>query len=420
MLFEGLSKQALARAKAAPALVGVSPLLERGWLLEYSVADGDERILVNAIVDPNHAQALEFSYRPPKHDDPRRAQHLGRVGHLLCQALRRVPVPTLPEPPRVVEVPKRESLGLYLIGTCDRGCIFCSRVLNAPQDVPVTELAAESSFRARLPVLPGAVGPVGPDPNRRDELMPEEIEALLRARLDHREQIMVSWSGMDCLASPHFDDSVRLAHRLGFREMSVQTPGSRLLEPGFLDFLSAHSVSSVALTAHARDEASFDRIGGKVGAYRMFWDSVEQLLARGFELSFEVPCIADTVDDLPAHLAQLATYPCNLGVFYWYPSPDMDARFSSMGMSFSRAIEALQRAREGLAPKRVLVDGIPLCVAPRELVDHYNWGYGLHMAFLDCEHVALCEGCTIRDSCPGIAPVYGMHYALPEHARAIR
>jgi hypothetical protein len=197
--------------------------------------------------------------------------------------------------------------------------------------------------------------------------------------------------------------------------MAVQSPGSRLLEPGFLDYLHEHSVNRVSLTAHAGDQATFDEVAGKPGAYRMFWEGFEKLLAAGtFEVKLEVPCVARTVDGLPEHLANLAGYPCLITCFHWYPSEDMNDTFATIGVPYARTIEALERTRALVPPQRVSVDGIPECVAPPSLMRHYYWRYaGGHTSFLDFQRISACADCAARDRCPGAVPVYLQHHPWP-------
>ena len=402
--FAELSERALARAKAAPRLVKVDPLVGRGWLLEYQLGQeggAGPCVAVNALVAGD--AALEFSYRPPPAGAPRE-HYLHRAGRMLCLALERVAIESLPPVLSDQSEPQgaaREHVNVYLPGDCDRACVFCSVSLDRRRRL--TELR-------RLPVVASLRSKIG----AREQA---EVEAKLRAAAPRAESVHIGWSGKDCIASPLFDDGLRLAHALGFRNMSIHTPGSRLLEPGFIEFLSAHSVTRVGLTAHAASEEVFDRVGGRSGAYRMFWTSFEALLAAGFEVGLEVPCVAETVDDLPEHLARLAAYPCPITCFYWYPSPDMNRHFTAIGVPFERAVAALEHARPRLSPGRVSVDGIPQCMAPPELVAHYGWRYGAHLAFLEFERIAACDPCPLRETCPGVAPIYGRSYPLPEARR---
>ena len=410
--FRALSARALAGAKAAPELSAIEPMMGRGWVLVYELGGAGGQVHINALPEPAAAAKFNYSYRVPEHSDPRRAKQLGRAGLLLCRALGRVVPEFEPSVPTELEDSSRESLGLYLLGVCDRACVFCAWTYHG-QRHGLDGQRLEGG--PRLPVL--SVADFA-DHDWVKGLDAEQIEAELRAHAHEAASYRVSWSGPDCLASPYFDDGLRLAYELGYREMAIQSPGTRLLEPGFLDFLAAHSVTEVSLTAHARDAALFDEVGGKPGAYRLFWDAVDALHDREFAVYFEVPCIAETVEDLPAHLAELARFPGPLTVFFWYPSSDMLDFFPRMGMSFERALAALERARELLEPGRVTVDGIPRCVVPDELAEHYVWTYS-HMVFFECERLELCASCSLREECPGAAPVYLENHAWPADARPL-
>jgi hypothetical protein len=210
-----------------------------------------------------------------------------------------------------------------------------------------------------------------------------------------------------------FDELVVLAHELGFRNMNIQTPGSRLLEDGFIEFLAAHSVVGVALTAHAGDEATFDQVGGAVGAYRSFWTSFERLLAESFELYIEVPCVTTTLAGLTEHVARLASYTCALTCFHWYPDGHTAAASIELQAPYQRTIMALARLREQVPPSRVSIDGVPECVVPSELRSHFAWSYGAgHMGALEFERVPGCDGCVAAERCPGIPAVYLARHRL--------
>lgn len=396
MFFAELAATALATAKAAPELVDVTPLIGRGWCLGFRVANERADIVeVNALTEPS-SQQLEYSYRPANLDSPTRERRLDRVGLLLCKALERVPIEgELPEIAVEIEAedepPPRENMSFWLPGECDRGCIFCS----------VSVESSTHGLALRLPLMQSGTA-------SRER---EDLEAKLRAHASRAAEICIEWSGKDCLLSPLFDDGLRLAHELGYRDMGIQTPGSRLLEDGFVQFLREHSVVRAGLTAHAGDEATFDEVGGKAGAYNTFWAGLEQLLANDFRVSLEVPCVAKTVDGLAQHVAKLVGYPCSITCFFWYPDEDMDGTFPTIGMPYARAIAALERLRERVPARRVAIDGIPECAVASDLREHFFWSYGGgHMTFIDFERVPACASCSARDRCPGVPPVYLQHH----------
>ncbi|PRQ06416.1 radical SAM protein [Enhygromyxa salina] len=397
--FAEITASALATAKAAPELVDVTPLIGRGWCLDFRVAnEWADIVQVNALAEGG-GQTLAYSYRPASVGSPQRERRLDRVGLLLCKALERVPIDGELPPVAVVvddpddEPPPRENVSFWLPGDCDRGCEFCS--------VSV-EPSAERALR--LPLMQSGTA----SRERAD------LEAKLRVTVDRAAEICIEWSGKDCLLSPLFDDGLRLAHELGYRDMGIQTPGSRLLEDGFVEFLRAHSVVRAGLTAHAGDEATFDLVGGKAGAYTTFWAGLERLLAADFQVSLEVPCVAKTVEGLPEHVANLASYPCSITCFFWYPDDHMGDSFPVIGMAYERAIAALERLRELVPPQRVAIDGIPECAVSSELRQHFFWSYGGgHMTFIDFERVPACASCSARDRCPGVPPVYLQHHEFP-------
>lgn len=427
--FTQLSARALAAAKSPPQLHEVLPVDGRGWRLHYRLGNSEVLLELSAELDASDPSRLSFSYRTPPDPDSPSGRRLKRASMLLCKALGSVrhggPLPAVPElrDPNAeddgdaldhLEMPERENFMVTLRGDCDRACMFCSKTLFIDPPPPLV--------RARLPQLKVAgtkdTSVHGIADARATTL--EQLEQDLRERFGRRDEIFVGFSGRDCMSSPDFDDALRLAYHLGYRDMSVQSPGSRLLEPGFIDFLKQHSVTQVGLTAHAADEELFDRVGGKQGAYRAFWTSVEALLAEDFRVGLAVPLIAQTLDTLPRHLARLRELPCGIDCFYWYPGDGMKPLFLDIGASFEQTFDALERARPSVGPRRVSIDGIPSCVVPDSLRDHYVWSYEEHLVGYEFERMDMCGSCALNGSCPGAMPVYLAQREWPAHAAPLR
>ena len=397
--FSTLVGRALAAAKAAPALTEVVPLTDRGWRLCFDLSDrAGGRVELNALARADDPSRFDYSFVPASEGDARR-EHLDRVGLLLCRALGRLN-PEAPAP-ALVRTPDddddddetRERMNFWLGGECDRMCEFCSVSVQAP----------DKRERARLPMMPDI-----------SSSSFATIETELRANAHRADAIAVEWSGQDCLLSPDFDPGLRLAHSLGYRRMGIQTPGSRLVEPGFIEFLRAHSVARAGLTAHARDPEVFARSGGKDGAHAIFWQGLRGLLDAGIRVGVEVPITARTVDDLPEHLAELAAQPCSVSCFYWWPSEDMDHLFGDIGVPFERAIATLRRASERVEAGRIGIAGIPACARPADLLEHYCWSYADHMTHIEFDRAPTCEHCSVREDCPGAVPVYTRSHPWPQ------
>ena len=409
--FRALAERGLARAKAAPSLEAIESRAAQGWLLRFSLA-GEQSVSIDARPERDR---LRFAYRKPA-AGPHQAK-LERAGLLLCRALTQAQVGRVPpalEPERTIEPPpdevevKREGLWLYLPGQCDRGCSFCTIHLQMPEVEDAPGLGDRVRARLGLPMVRER------EPDFRGQLI-----ARLHEHAERAHEVQIAWSGQDCLSSPIFDELLSLAHELGYRDMTVQTPGTRLLEPGFLDRLAAHSICGIGLTAHAADNAEFDRIGGKAGAAELFWTTLEVLDEREFEVSVEVPLIADTAAGLAELVPRLLEHRCGATVFYWYPEAEVTEHFGRLSLPFDEAIAALERLRERVPAGRVGLDGIPPCVAPTSLTAHFHWLYGRHMDSAATESLPLCRTCALVESCPGAATVYRETYGWPSSARPL-
>ena len=128
---------------------------------------------------------------------------------------------------------------------------------------------------------------------------------------------------------------------------------------------------------------------------------------------------AATLDTLPRHLERLVELPCGVDCFYWYPGDLMDPLFIDIGASFSEAIAALERAAACVPPRRVSIGGIPACVVPESLQDHFVWSYEAHLVGYRFARIEPCGACSLADSCPGILPVYLEQRGAVNAARAV-
>ena len=385
--FAELVEHALRATRQPPSLVDVVPLVGRGWRLRFRTGDGRDEIELNAHLEVG-ASSLGYEYREPEHPSPGRRRYLIKVAQVLCNLLGSAPGNESPPPVPAEDVdpePRRKSWAIVLDGGCDRDCHFCAQTLEPPAE------------RARgIVILPERTA---------------EIHEQLEARAATADELRVEWSGRDCLRSPQFEGAVRLAHHLGYREMSIQTPGSKLVEPRMLDFLREHGITRVRLTSHAHTAETFDRCAGKPGAYDLFWRAMEELVRRGFELSINVPCTAWTLEELPEHLAHLSARECEINCFHWYPDPEMLGQYEEIGTSYAQTVAALEAAKPRLAAERVGVDGIPECAASAELRTHYRWAYGQgHIRSYRFELLPACPQCPAREHCPGATSVYLEHF----------
>lgn len=379
----------------APKLTEIVPLMERGWRLRWALADNpNDFVEINALIEEQPQPHVEYQYRRPSHDQPTREAHLHRVAQTLCTLLTRASASasSLPHVPKAVENngfepgrPQRDQLRIWLEGGCDRACEFCVVSLN-----PIGN-------RHSLPV------------NNAGRLA--EIRQRLRDRAGSAETTRIDWNGKDCLLAPGFDEALRLAHDLGYRDMTVQSPGSRLADPKFVDFLVHHSVTEVRLTAHGKDPEIFDAVAGREGAYDLFWQAIEHLRSVDVSLFLAVPIVRKTVDTLAEHVEQLCELGSEITCFHWYADPELEHEFANLGTTYDRSVEQLQLLSKRIPARRVTVSGIPQCAMPSHLWEHFLCQYGTrHTRLLDYEPLPECEACPARDRCRGAASVYLKHF----------
>ncbi len=387
----------------------VQPSYGRGWSLFLAVEGVDEPLVIDAtrtdVHTPWETECWGFDFLPPTRDDG--AEAYRSLCATVCGALAaREPVP----PPMLIEEPAqlvREPVeGVELDSLCDRGCIFCGVNYRRVHDSSVPSWSEATTDAQRKRLEQEAL-----DSWPRVELRLEKIAAA-------GGRGTVTWRGADALASPIFERALRRARALGLSGMDVQTPGTALAEPDFVDFLREHGVESFHLTAHAFSAPLFDRIAGLDGAYQLFWAAVANLLERALMVYVEVPCTSENAHEIPDLLAALSRLPVRVSMFYWFPEPQFAAGYEALPMDLPAAIDVLVKAKTRIPVDLLSVSGIPACAIPRELIDHFRWyTANKHLRSNKLSYAESCVRCAVQRECVGVPSEFLDHHALPEPIR---
>ncbi|MCB9754088.1 MAG: radical SAM protein [Myxococcales bacterium] len=284
---------------------------------------------------------------------------------------------------------------------CDRACLFCAdrygRVADPDGYVDETRLG-----ELRLLQRPDYMA------TRR-----AAIEEALRRASQHEPSTQVAWTGMDCLASPLFDDALALAHALGFTEMELQSPGTRLTESGFARQLARSGVGGVSLTAHGHRAETFDYVNGRPGSHAAFWQAARAVLEAGMKLRVSAPILQQNLAELPELAAELAALDAPVTLFYYHDQDSLIPHYPRLAVPFDQLRPALERVRERVAPRRVTLTGVPPCALSHALREHFPWDYGRgggHHSHARFESLPICSSCPHASACPGAPIQYLAHF----------
>lgn len=364
------------------------------WELEFSDASQADPIVVFASPDitPASVRSNEhFSYSVRL--DGTSAAGI-ELATRIAIALGRAPV----LPPENARRPvSRNPVFVSLASLCDRGCIFCGTNHRRVADPDATPWAA-------LTKAEGEAGASSPD----SEWSAAERQ-LRDARAFHNS---VNWSGNDPVSSPIFDDALRLAHQLGYEAMSIQAPGTRLADPEYTDHLHSLGVRVLSLTCHGPTAEVFDYIGGKEGAYELFWATVANADRLGWAITFQVPIIAANVAYAAATIASLLPVRnANITLFYWHPELEFTAAIDALPLDLDGVAEALEEVPESKDERWVTVSGVPACGVPLHLLTRHQWDVdGHHYPNEDRGYAPQCERCAGRETCVGYPISYWLRY----------
>ncbi len=376
---------------------------DAGWLLSYAAPD-QRVVTVEAIAGVEQCAArgayFGFSYRKSAGISEQQQQWEVETGLALSKRLAAVDVGRPPEtvlsPPKRPSTTGHPSTEIRLLGDCDRACRFCAWGAAKSGHERSLMQPVQATYLRVIDRLDAVVG-----------VRRRRMEARLRSIYERAPDTVIVWTGNDCLASPLFEHALRCAYGLGFRNMQVQGPGTRLADEATVDLLTRHSVVGYYVTMHGGTPETFAASGGKADAHALFWRALELLLARGVTVGVAVPCFRENVHELGMMLRQLHARPVLITVFFWYPQTEHRYMFKKLAMRFDPAIEALAEVAAELDPGRVRVTGIPACVVPPALKDVYEWRYpGHHAEAIKFVHEPSCDGCPERAACPGFARVY--------------
>jgi hypothetical protein len=288
------------------------------------------------------------------------------------------PVPTNEDPAilRLMEAPAAEQLPalaamgwpatslLILMSACDGRCFFCARetVLSPPPELITPWPRVRAWLEAARPV-----------PATR-----------------------LCLGGTEPASHPAFEDTLRLAQEVGYREVELMSSGRRLAQPGVAERWAALGVRAVCAPLYSADAAAHDAVVGVPGHHAEVVAGLDRARAAGIRPRVHSLALTATLGGLRA-LADLCLdrWGSPLALAPLREKPDL-FRYAE----HAPAPEALEAALRG-APLGLV--GSPACFAPGAprgapaLISLYFRSQATTFA-------APCASCASRPSCPGVVP----------------
>ena len=278
--------------------------------------------------------------------------------------------------------------------SCNSRCRFCSQggLRDRLADLP------DSVVRERITAA-RAVGDVlvltGGEPTLRDEL--------------------TSW--------------VSFARSLGFRRVEVQTNGRMLSYKGFVTRMAEAGVGAFQIALHGHEALLHDWHTQAEGSFEQAVRGVQRARAH------DVQVLVTTVVTRPntRHLPEIAGLVSSLGATGWRVSAARPSglaaanmvqivpRYELLAGPLSRSLALMRQVR-----RPATVKGVPACVLGGDERGLVELRPALAEAHIGEEpsrealaedrmvHAEPCEGCVLRERCPGIAASYLRRYGAAE------
>jgi len=226
---------------------------------------------------------------------------------------------------------------------------------------------------------------------------------------------------------------VRAARDLGFSGIKVQSNGLLFAHPPNVDRLVAAGANLFHVSVHTHEEAAYDRMVRRAGAWPLMVRGIENLVARGVALRADLIVATATFRMLPAAVRWLHARGVRR-VDLWFVSLTDGNRDNVASMP--RMTEAVPAMREAFAFGRaqgmeVRSLHVPRCLLGADAAHAHDPGSDrvtvltpdssfelLDSRLAGRAHVPACEGCAWRAVCPGLRPDYLAHYGDGEIVEA--
>jgi len=226
----------------------------------------------------------------------------------------------------------------------------------------------------------------------------------LRAEADE-----ITFVGGEPTLSPALVAAIAAARTAGFLRIGIQTNGRRLRDRAFTDGLAAAGLSDVHVSVHGAEAAVHDYHTGRDGSFSELLAGL--VAARGAGLRIAATTVLTrsnfrALHGLPALLARagVAGWLIEIPRVAGRAAAVFDRVVPRLGLALPFALHALDLAQALHLP--AYLRGAPLCLvgpfAARTLADEPR-AFG-----------GACDGCSVRDRCPGLDEVYLERFGADE------
>jgi MoaA/NifB/PqqE/SkfB family radical SAM enzyme len=276
---------------------------------------------------------------------------------------------------------------------CNNRCVFC----------------AQGQRRAACPALGLA-----------------ELEARLVVARQSAQGLVLT--GGEPTVHRHLVALVRVAKRLGFSPIQLQTNGRMLSYPGVVDVLMRAGVDEFSPSLHGSTAALHDALTCAAGSFAETTEGIRNVVAAGARLLTNSVVVKQNLDDLLSLVSLLASLGVrDMQLALVHPVGSAAERFDEVVPQLADVVEPLARAWQAARSLGVHLrtEAVPLCFLPGTEAmaaeasipsttvfdyDGTSLDYSEWRAAEGKVHGPPCERCTARPRCEGPWREYPEHF----------
>lgn len=219
---------------------------------------------------------------------------------------------------------------------------------------------------------------------------------------------------------------LRLAVKVGFKELTLITNGVKLGDARYAKSLVAAGVTNVRLSLHAADAKTHDAIVKVPGALERALRGAEHLRKLKIPLGLNFVLIRENLPKLPELAKRFVASGLfdELIVYFPHEQGMMALNAADIGVTYDQARRPLLDAAKAVELGRLLIANVPPCAAPELadlLLDWEKEPGEAASAMVSPEgsrtdldemkdaqrgEVAACRSCVLRERCRGVEPAY--------------
>jgi MoaA/NifB/PqqE/SkfB family radical SAM enzyme len=223
----------------------------------------------------------------------------------------------------------------------------------------------------------------------------------------------VSFTGGEPTLYPHLLEVIALANSIGFKNIQLQTNGTRLDEPEYADAIVKAGLHGIFLSLHHHEAVIHDKILQLEGSFERAIRTIDNMLERNVLITFNHVICEDNHTD-PHNFIQFVQrrYQGRVLVNFSYVSPIGRALehleiVPQISKVRPHLISALEFAEKNDMFVRVAgLCGIPMCQLPEHLNVMEEFYEPTPPELVTRTHFSACKQCEVRTRCSG----YWKHY----------